>query len=156
MKIEEVLEIMDDMLDKAPGMPFSGKKSMIDVDKFRDLINEIRLNMPQEIKNAQMIAMDRQTIITDANKDAEGIVRRAEAKAKILLSNEEIVRESKQKAAEILNQAQTKSREIRNATNEYIDNILNETEKLLTENLVDLKKTRQEIRSTTRVSQVKK
>ena len=150
MNIDEVLEMIDDLLDKAPSVPFSGKKSVVDSDRIRDLLNEIRLSLPQEIKHAKLIVQDRQQIISDANKEAEGIVRRAEERAKSIVSNDEISKQAKLKATEMLTQSQSKAKEIRNATNEYIDNILNQTEELLTTSLVDLKKTRQAIRMTSK------
>lgn len=148
MNIEDILEMIDDLLDKAAGVPFSGKKVMVDGDKIRDLLNEVRLSLPQEIKHARMIVHDRQTIINDANKEAEAVVRKAEERAKSIVSNEEIVKLSKQRGVEIMNQAASKAKDIRAATNEYIDNILGQTEDLLASGLVDLKKTRQAIRMT--------
>ncbi|HNX64390.1 MAG TPA: ATPase [Oscillospiraceae bacterium] len=150
MNIDDILEMLDDLLDKAPTVPFSGKKVVVESDKIRDMINEIRLNLPQEIKHAKLIVQDRQNIISDANKEAESIVRRSEERAKAIISNDEIVKQSKQRGTEILNQSQSKAKEIRSATNEYIDNILNQTEELLTTSLVDLKKTRQAIRMTSK------
>lgn len=146
MNIDDILEMLEDMLDQAAAVPFSAKKVMLDGEKVRDLLNDVRLNLPQEIKQAKLIVMDRQTIISDANKEAEMIVRKAEDRAKAILSNDEIVKQARQKGTEILNQAQTRSREVRHATNEYIDNILNQTEELLSSQLIDLKKTRQAIR----------
>ncbi|MBR3920380.1 MAG: hypothetical protein IKJ47_00430 [Oscillospiraceae bacterium] len=82
MNIDEILEMIDDTLDKGATVPFSGKKVMVDADKIRDLLNEIRVNLPQEIKQAKLIVMDRKTIISDANEEAETIVRKAEERAK--------------------------------------------------------------------------
>lgn len=146
MNIDEALEMIDDILDKAPNLPFSGHKAAVDTDQIRDLLNEIRLNMPQEVKQAKLIVQDRTQIIGDAKKEAESIVRHAEDRAKAIVSNDEIVKQAKLKAQEIMTQSQAKSKELRSATNEYIDNILNQTETLLTSSLVDLKKTRQAIR----------
>ena len=66
MSIDEILEMMDDMLDKAVNVPFSNKKSLIEVEKMRGLIDEIRLNMPREIKQARDLVNDRKTILNDA------------------------------------------------------------------------------------------
>lgn len=150
MNIDDVLEMLDDILDKAPSVPFSGKKAVVDADRVRDLLNEIRLCLPQEIKQAKLIVQDRQQILGDANKEAESIVRKAEERAKNIVSNDEITKQAKQKGTEILTQAQAKAKEVRNATNDYIDNILNQTEEMLTTNLVELKKTRQAIRMTSK------
>ena len=57
MTIDEILEMMDDMLDKAVTVPFSGKKCMIDADKLREYIDNIRYNLPTEIKKPRRSPM---------------------------------------------------------------------------------------------------
>ena len=59
MTINEILDAIEDMLEKSWGLPISGGKSVVDTNKISDLINEIRLNMPSEIKHAKMIVNDR-------------------------------------------------------------------------------------------------
>ena len=147
MIIDDILDMMDDLLDNASSVPFSVKKSIIDCDQMREYINEIRLNLPQEIKQAKLIVRDRQTIINDANKEAENIVRRAEDRAKVIVSNDEITKAAKAKAVEMVNQAQAKSKEIKNAANKYIDDVLVQAEECLQANLADIRKTRQAVKS---------
>ncbi|MBQ3161910.1 MAG: ATPase [Oscillospiraceae bacterium] len=145
--IDDILDMMDDMLDNASSVPFSVKKSIIDCDQMRDYINEIRLNLPQEIKQAKLIVRDRQSIINDANKEADSIVRRAEDRAKVIVSNDEITKAAKARAVEMINQAQAKSKEIKNAANKYIDDVLVQAEECLQANLADIRKTRQAVKS---------
>ena len=145
--IDDILDMMDDMLDNASTVPFSVKKSIIDCDQMRDYINEIRLNLPQEIKQAKLIVRDRQTIINDANKEADSIVRRAEDRAKVIVSNDEITKAAKARAVEMVNKAQAKSKEIKNAANKYIDDVLVQAEECLQANLADIRKTRQAVKS---------
>ena len=147
MIIDEILDMMDDMLDNASSVPFSVKKSIIDCDQMRDYINEIRLNLPQEIKQAKLIVRDRQSIINDANKEADSIVRRAEDRAKVIVSNDEITKAAKARAVEMVNQAQAKSKEIKNAANKYIDDVLVQAEECLQANLADIRKNRQAVKS---------
>ena len=52
MTVEEILELMDELLDKSSSVPFSQKK-MIDVEQMREYIDSIRLNLPGEIKRAK-------------------------------------------------------------------------------------------------------
>lgn len=148
MIIDEILDMMDDLLDEAASVPFSAKKSIIDSDKMRNCINDLRLNLPDEIRNAKNIVRDRQEIVGDANKEAEQIVRRAEERAKMIISNDEITKAAKQHGIEILNQAQSKAKEIKNAANKYIDDILLQSEECLQANLADVRKTRQAVRNT--------
>ena len=78
MNVNEILDIMDDMLDSAWTVPLSGGKCMVEVDRLRELISDVRLNMPQEIKQAKLIVTDRKIILDDAKKEAENILRTAE------------------------------------------------------------------------------
>ena len=156
MIIYDILDMMDDLLDNASSVPFSVKKSIVDCDQLREYINEIRLNLPQEIKQAKLIVRDRQTIINDANKEAENIVRRAEDRAKVIVSNDEITKAAKAKAVEMVNQAQAKSKEIKNAANKYIDDVLVQAEECLQANLADIRKTRQAVKAIPTNGQVQK
>ena len=143
--IDEILEQMDELLDKSATFPFASHKVLIDGERLRDLINDIRLNIPQEIKRAKLIDFDCERIIREAEQKAEQIVQRSEERAKALVANDAIVKEAKQKAIEMLTQAQTRSKEIRGATNEYVDSLLNNAEKFFTDTLNDVNRTKQEI-----------
>lgn len=70
MTIDEILEMMDELLDKAVTVPFSNKKSMVDTDKLREYIDNIRYNLPSEIRKAKEMVADRSEIISEANAKA--------------------------------------------------------------------------------------
>ena len=148
MSIDEILEMMDDMLDKAVNMPFSSKKSLIDVDKMRELIDEIRLNMPREIKQAHDLVNDRKTILNDAKNEAASIVQRAEQRAAAMVAQQEIVRQATAKANEINAAAQEQTKELRDMTNKYVDNMLTKIEELLSNDIIDVKKARRALKNT--------
>ncbi len=147
MNIEEILDTLDDMLDKAWSLPLSGGRCVVDADKVRDLIDDIRLNMPSEIKQAKAVVSDRGDIITTARREAEAIVRKAEERARALIAQEEVVRQAQERAAEIMAQAQTKSREMRQAAYDFSDNMLRQTEETLAQSLSHVKSTRSALRS---------
>ena len=63
MTIDELLDIMDETLEEATTLPFTGGKRMVDVEKVRDIMDDIRLSMPQEIKQARAIVEDRGRIV---------------------------------------------------------------------------------------------
>ena len=147
MIIDEILDMMDDMLDDAGTVPFSSKKGAIDVEKMRGCINDIRLNLPDEIRNAKNIVNDRKEIVSVANKEAEQIVRKAEERAKMIVSNDEITKAARQQANEILLQAQARAKDVKNAANKYIDDILSQSEAALQTALTDVRKTKQAVRS---------
>lgn len=147
MSIDEILEMMDDMLDKAVNVPFSNKKSLIEVDKMRELIDEVRLNMPKEIKQARDLVNDRKAILNDARNEAASIVSKAEQRAAALISQQEIVRQSTAKASEINAAAQAETKQLRDVTNKYVDNMLTKVEELLSNDLNDVKKARSALKN---------
>ena len=105
MNIDELLDVMDETLEEAVNLPFTGGKRMVDVEKVRDIIDDIRLNMPAEIRQAKAIVQDRADIVESAKKEAEAIVKRAEDRARAMVAQEAIVKAAQQKATEILTSA---------------------------------------------------
>ncbi|MCH5201182.1 MAG: ATPase [Oscillospiraceae bacterium] len=142
MNIDDALEAMDEILDKSMQVPFSNKKGLVDVEALRELIDDIRLNMPTEITQAKNLVNDRKVIISDAKQEADRIIRKAEERATKLVSQQEITRQATEKANQILMNAQTKYTELCNSTNEYVDSMLTRVEELLTKDVADIKKAR--------------
>ncbi len=153
VSVDELLEELSDIVEKAWNFPLSRGRAMLDVEEVREILGEIREAMPQEIRQAKAIVADRKQIIDDARREAETIVRVAEERARAMVNQDEIVRQAQQKANEMLAQAQARSREMRKASNEYIDDLMRRTDEGLAANLAELRKTRQEIKSTLRSGQ---
>ena len=142
MSIEEILDQLDELIDRAWSLPLTGGRCVVDADKVRELLDDVRLNMPTEIRQAQSIVADRTEIVNTAKKEAEAIIARAEKRAAALVEEEEIVRQSRSKAAEIAQQAQQQSREMRQSAKEFVDNILKNTEESLPASMNEVKNTR--------------
>ena len=149
MTIDEMRDVLDELLDRAWSLPLSGGRCVVDADKVRDLIDDIRLNIPGEIKQAKAIVSDRAEIIDGAKKEAEQIVRKAEDRARALIAQQEVTKAAQAKASEILSQAQIKAREIRQAAQEFSDNCMLKTEEVLVKSLTEIKATRQAFRNAT-------
>lgn len=139
MTIDEILEMMDDLLDKSVTVPFSNKKCMVDSEKMREYIDNIRYNLPTEIKRAKEMVADRSEIIEDANAKAEQIIKEAEERANVLVSEDEIVKRAREAADEITAQAKAMDQSIRNAMTQKLNSTLSEAEKSLTRSLNEIK-----------------
>lgn len=150
MNIDQVLDALDELLDKSWSLPLSGGRCVVDAEKVRDLIDDIRINLPTEIKQAQSIVMDRNEILAVAKRESEQVIRRAEERAKALIAQQAITKASQSKAADIMTQTQVKSREMRKAAQDFSDDILRSTEDSLTKALTELRETRQALRASGR------
>ena len=145
MNIDELLDVMDETLEEAVNLPFTGGKRMVDVEKVRDIIDDIRLNMPAEIRQAKAIVQDRADIVESAKKEAEAIVKRAEDRARAMVAQEAIVKAAQQ-TTEILTSAQSQSREMRTTVTNYCENMLRHTEEQLAKSMTEVKTVRSTLR----------
>ena len=145
MSIEEFLEQLDEALEGGLKMP--GNRRVVNAENLRVVIDEIRLNIPSEIKQARGIVADRADIITNAKREADGIIRSAEERANAMITQEAITKLAQEKASEIIANAQTKSREMRKAAQEFVDDIMRRADEGLTANLGEIRKTRASLKS---------
>ncbi len=136
MEIYDLLDTLEDILEKSRGMPLT-KKSVVDKDEMLDIIKEIRLRLPEEMKQAKWIKEERERIISEAQKDANDIVKEAENRIISMIDEHEITRKAYDKKTEIIADANEMYREITQGTNTYVDGILANLEN----NMMNLGKT---------------
>ena len=146
MHVNELLDTIEDTLEESTSMPLSGGKRLVDVEKVRDYLDDIRANLPGELRQAQQIVNDRAQIVDTANAQAQAIVKKAEERARILVSDAEIVKAAQQRAAEITAAAQSESRTLRQTVTDYCDNMLKTTEEAMVENAAQVKNVRANLR----------
>ncbi len=147
MNVEELLDLMEETLEEGTAVPFAPAKRMVDVDRMRDIIDEVRNNLPDEIRESKKIVADREQIIKTARAESEQIIKQAEDRARALVSEQEIVKRAQQRAVEILTAAQNQAKELsRNATL-YCEGILKNSEEALTRSITDIKNTRMNLRN---------
>ena len=146
MNVNELLDTIEDTLEESTSMPLSGGKRLVDVEKVRDYLDDIRANLPGERRQAQQIVNDRAQIVDTANAQAQAIVKKAEERARILVSDAEIVKAAQQRAAEITAAAQSESRTLRQTVTDYCDNMLKTTEEAMVENAAQVKNVRANLR----------
>ena len=139
VSIESMLESLEELLEEGVGVPLSGGKRLVDVEQARDIIDDIRINMPQEILQAKAIVQDKAQIVAKAHKEAEEIVRKAEARARELLDKEEIVLKANEKAKEITESAQSQANQLKTTVTQYCDTLLTQTQEQLKKSFDEVK-----------------
>ena len=147
MNVEELLELMEETLEEGTAVPFSPSKRIVDVDRMRDIIDEVRNNLPDEIRDSKKIVADREQIIKGARAESENIIKQAEERARGLVSDQEITKRAQQRAVEILTAAQQKAKEISRSATTYCETILKNSEEVLARSVSDIKNTRMNLRS---------
>ncbi|MDP2891619.1 MAG: ATPase [Bacillota bacterium] len=144
MNVIDLLQMLEEEIENSSTIPLTRKK-IVDKEAALDIISRIRINMPDDIKQAQMLNLERQRIIRDAHEEAEAIVREAKRRAEQLLEEHEITQHAYEKAQEIMGDAQKNAKEIKTGAKAYADDVLRELERYLNDNLKMLAKNRAEM-----------
>lgn len=145
MEIFTLLETLEENLENGKTIPFSNK-IVIDKEEILDIIKEIRLKLPDELKQAKWVKEERGRIIVEAQKEAEGIVKEAENRIIAMIDEHEITRKAYEQKAQIIEAANEMSREISQGTKDYADNLLEKIEIALEDALKTIQNNRKELK----------
>jgi cell division septum initiation protein DivIVA len=145
MEIFTLLETLEDILERSKTLPFT-EKAVIDKEEFFEIIKEIRLKLPEELKQAKWVKEERERILEQANKEANDVVKEAENRIISMIDEHEITKKAYEQKAEIIEAANEMSREISNGTKEYADNVLQGIEVALEDALKIIQNNRKELK----------
>ena len=132
MEIFTLLENLEEIMESGQKVPFS-TKVMVDIEEFREVLEEIRLKLPDELKQAKWVKEERQRIMSDAEKEADSLLKEAEGKIISMVDEHVITKQALAQKEEIIENANKVSKEISTGTKEYADSILLKVEEVLRE-----------------------
>jgi len=123
MDIMALIDRIEEIVDNAKGVPFTNNK-MVEPDAVYEIIDEIRAQFPDELKQARWIVKERQEMLEEAEKEANRILEEARERAQAIASEQEVVRLAEQQAADMIDKARAQEREIRLGAEDYADEML--------------------------------
>ncbi|AEY66397.1 MULTISPECIES: ATPase [Eubacteriales] len=145
MEILTILETLEELVEKSPSVPFSGK-CLLDREEILEIIKEMRLKLPDDIKQAKWVKEERQRILLEAQREANNIMKDAENKIASLVDEHEITKKAYEQSNEIIAAAQKNAREVRLGAREYADGVLNKVEDILSEAAEVIRTNREELK----------
>lgn len=123
MRVLELLEEIEEIVDTAAGFPLTGK-IMVDSQELLEIVREIRAELPDEIQQAQWIKNERERIIAEAKTQYEAVISDAQKQADNLVENHDITVKSKLRADELMKVTENTARQLKIGTYDYLDGIL--------------------------------
>jgi cell division septum initiation protein DivIVA len=123
MDILTLIDRIEELVDMGRNVPMTSTR-MVDAEKVYEIIDEIRAQFPDELKQARWIVKERQEMLEEAEKESNRILEEARERAQALASEQEIVKLAEQQAAEILDNSRAREREIRLGAEDYADEML--------------------------------
>lgn len=145
-RIEQLIDEIETYIDGCKYQPLSNTKIIVNKEEIDELLRELRMKTPDEIKRYQKIISNKEAILNDARAKAEALVNDAMVHTNELISEHEIyqqayaqativVKQAHQQAQEILDNAVMEANSMRAAATQYTDDILANIENLLTQTM---------------------
>ena len=107
MEIMEIIDMMEETIDKAPTVPLSGK-ILVDKEDILDYIQEMRLVFPDEVKEAKWVKEERERILAEAQSRSDEMIKNAEEKVVQMIDEHEVTKQAVEQANQMVNDAQQK------------------------------------------------
>ena len=145
--VQYLIDMLYEMVDGAKGVAFGPDKCIIIREDALDLLDELRGQLPLELKKAQDLIRARDEYVDSAKKEAERIRRQADLDAKSIVGESEITRVARDKAKEILQRADERSKAMIGVANEYTDDALRRTEEAIQMALEEVRESRARFRA---------
>ena len=117
-RIEQIIEEIEEYIDSCKFQPLSTSKIIVNKDQMDELLRELRMKTPDEIKRYQKIIAQKDKIISDAQAQAEQMIEETTNYANALVEEHEIMLKAYEKAEQTINAANAQAEEIVAAANQ--------------------------------------
>lgn len=118
MDILYLLDRLDEIVANARRIPFS-TSAIVDEQEYNDVVDQIRLALPEEIALARRVMTERDQILAEANERAEQLVERAERQVAHRTEDHIVAQAAEDRAQGIVDQAESEADEMRRETDAY-------------------------------------
>ncbi len=122
-RIEQLIDEIEEYVEGCKPAPFSQSKIIVQKEELYELLTELRLKTPDEIKRYQKIIAQKDKIISDAQAQAEQMIAETEAYAAALVEEHEIMLKAYEKAEQTINAANAQAQEIVDSANQEADEV---------------------------------
>lgn len=144
MNLLALLEDLDEELSKSATVPLTGKR-LVDVEKCLDIVSELRVSLPDDVRDAEVIVRDRDQILADAQQQAEQIIADAHQQFEQIVNQHAIVQEAQRRAGAIVGEAIAQADAEADSCTSYLVDVLGSVEQHLAHVLDDVHHNRLEV-----------
>ncbi|MBN2469416.1 MAG: hypothetical protein JXN59_01735 [Anaerolineae bacterium] len=130
MDILHLVDRLEDLIDEGRHVPLS-KYTMIDEERALEIIDQMRISIPEEIEKSNRILQQRDRMMAQANEEAARLVDLAKERGDTMISREAIAQAAQSRAANILEQARQEAEAVQMDADKYVMEVLGELESQL-------------------------
>ena len=122
-RIEQLIGEIEEYIDGCKFQPLSNTKILVNKEELEELPVELRLRIPDEIKQYQKIISNQDAILTDARTQADAMIEKATAQTNELVNEHEIMQRAYEAANQVIEDANNQAQTIVDAAVRDADNI---------------------------------
>ncbi len=123
MDILYLLDQLEEVLGAGSHLPLTSR-TLVDEQEIQDILDEIRVSIPDELKAARRLTDERDQVIADAHAEADRILAAAEVEAAERVAEHGVVRSAENRAADLEDRAMRQAAEIRREADAYAYRVL--------------------------------
>lgn len=127
MDIMHLVDRLEELFNQSRPIPFT-HNVIVDEERMLNLIDQMRVAIPEEVKKAQQILTQRDRILAQAQEEANRTLNIAREKSEQLIGRDAIVQAAQVKAEQFLNQARLDAENLRHESDDYVISTLQRAE----------------------------
>jgi vacuolar-type H+-ATPase subunit H len=123
MDLQYLIDRLETMVRAGRRMPVMNK-IMMDEQELVDLIDQMRTVLPEEIRYAKHVLREKEQILSDAQAQADDVLRNARQQAEVLIEREGLLKQARQQADDIKRQAHEEAERVQVGADNYVRQVL--------------------------------
>lgn len=145
--VSRLIDLLYERVEEAKSPALKPTMCQLERDEILDLLDELRAQLPIEIKRAKELLAARDKFVDDAKRDVDRMIRQAELEAQAKVSDSEVLTAAKEKARNMVAHAEERCRQMYQITNEYTEDALARTEDAVRMALEEIQQSRMNFRT---------
>ena len=130
-RIEQLIDEIEEYIEGCKPKFMSSTEIIVNKDEIDELLRELRMKTPDEIKRYQKITSNKEAILNDAKAKAEALINEHEIMQQAYAQANEVVTMASKQAQEILDNATIEANNVKSAAMQYMDDMLAHLENII-------------------------
>ena len=130
-RIEQLIDEIEEYIEGCKPKFMSSTEIIVNKDEIDELLRELRMKTPDEIKRYQKIISNKEAILNDAKAKAEALINEATVHTNELINEHEIMQQAYAQANEVVTNATIEANNVKSAAMQYMDDMLAHLENII-------------------------
>jgi cell division septum initiation protein DivIVA len=141
----ELIDHLEYLVHRAQRVPFT-HNVMIDEDEILDLLDQIHVNMPEEIKQSRTVLAEQERLLSEAQQESARITQTAAQKAEGMVTSHELARKAEDKGQAMIREAQQRAEDQKRAADDYAADVMQQLESHLVRTVATVRKAQETLK----------